>query len=315
MTNHTIEAVNLSKRYGSFVALENLNLKIEGSKCVGFLGPNGAGKTTTLKIFTDLIRRSSGSALINGVDVHTEKKRALSSVAALVETPEIYPSLTPKEALMMIAEQRGVPSEIRKKKIEEALEEVKMSEWGDKRVGKFSKGMKQRVDVASTLLNDPEIVLLDEPTAGLDPRGMSEVRDIVKNLKKRNRLIFMSSHLLPEVMDVCDEVAMVDHGKLLVYDRIENITSKISGGGGVVEIGFSNTIGDDGVIKAVQNIPGITSVEKLDVRNLRVKIAGGSEEQARIFTELGSLRIGANSFRASSSALEDVYLNLIKETL
>ncbi|HKW05784.1 MAG TPA: ABC transporter ATP-binding protein, partial [Nitrososphaerales archaeon] len=155
MTNHTIEAVNLSKRYGSFVALDSLNLKIEGSKCVGFLGPNGAGKTTTLKIFTDLIRRSGGSALINGVDVHTEKKRALSSVAALVETPEIYPSLTPKEALMMIAEQRGVPSEIRKKKIEEALEEVKMSEWGDKRVGKFSKGMKQRVDVASTLLNDP----------------------------------------------------------------------------------------------------------------------------------------------------------------
>ena len=315
MTTPTIEAINLTKVYGSFTALSNLNLKIEGAKCVGFLGPNGAGKTTTLKIFTDLIRRSGGQALINGVDVHENKKKALAAVATLVETPEIYPSLTPKEALMMIAEQRGVPADIRKKKIEEALHEVRMEEWADKRVGKFSKGMKQRIDVASTLLNDPEIILLDEPTTGLDPRGMSEVRDIVKNLKKRKRLIFMSSHLLPEVMDVCDEVAMIDHGKLLVYDTIQNITGKISGGEGVVEIGFVGSIGDDGIVKAVESVQGITSVEKLDVRNLHVKFTGGPDAQARIFSELGSLKIGVNSLRASSSALEDVYLDLIKETL
>ena len=140
MTNPSIEAINLSKIYGSFTALSNLNLKIEGAKCVGFLGPNGAGKTTTLKIFTDLIRRSSGQALINGVDVHENKKKALASVATLVETPEIYPSLTPKEALMMIAEQRGVPADLRKKKIDEALHEVRMEEWGDKEGGQVLQG-------------------------------------------------------------------------------------------------------------------------------------------------------------------------------
>src|SRR5579872_6299853 len=296
-----IEAIKLTKEYDSFTALDNLDLRIEGAKCVGFLGPNGAGKTTTLKIFTDLIRRSSGQAMINGVDVHSNKKKALAAVATLIETPEIYPSLTPREALMMIAEQRGVPASIRKKKIEEALNEVHMEEWAGKRVGKFSKGMKQRIDIASTLLNDPEIILLDEPTSGLDPRGMSEVRDIVKNLKKRKRLIFMSSHLLPEVMDVCDEVAMIDHGKLLAYDSIQNLTRKFSSGEGVAEIGFVGTIADDGIIKAVESIQGITLVEKLDVKNLRVKFAGGPDVQARIFSELGSLKIGVNSFRASSS--------------
>lgn len=315
MASLTLEAVSLTKRYGSFTALDGLNLKLEGAKCVGFLGPNGAGKTTTLKIFTDLIHRTSGKALINGIDVHANKKKALSSVATLVETPEIYPSLTPKEALMMVAEQRGVPREIRTKKIEEAIHEVRMDDWINKRVGKFSKGMKQRIAIASTLVNDPEIILLDEPTTGLDPRGMAEVRDIVKNLKKEKRLIFMSSHLLPEVTDVCDEVAMIDHGKLLVYDTIQDVTGKISGGEGVAEIGFAGSIGDDGIIRSVQNIHGITSVEKMDVRNLRVRFTGGQDAQAKIFSELGSLGIGAISLRASSSALEDVYLNLIKETL
>src|SRR5882762_8811646 len=129
MNNPSIEAVNLSKRYGSFLALSKLNLKIEGSKCVGFLGPNGAGKTTTLKIFTDMIRASEGRALINGIDVHLNKKRALASVGALIESPEIYPALTPREALSMIAEIRGMPRSERKRKIEEVVSEVKMNEW------------------------------------------------------------------------------------------------------------------------------------------------------------------------------------------
>ncbi len=198
----SIVAENLTKRYGSFTALSNLNLKIEGSKCVGFLGPNGAGKTTTLKIFTDMIRASEGRALINGVDVHLNKKKAMSSVGALIESPEIYPALTPRDALSMVAEIRGLPRAEKRKKIEEVVSEVKMEEWLDKKVGKFSKGMKQRINIAAALLSDPDVFLLDEPTTGLDPRGMAEVRDIVKSLKTRNRLIFMSSHLLNEVLRI-----------------------------------------------------------------------------------------------------------------
>jgi ABC-2 type transport system ATP-binding protein len=309
----SVEAIGLTKQYGSFTALSNLDLKIEGAKCVGFLGPNGAGKTTTLKIFTDLIFRTRGEALINGVDVHKNKKRALATTASLIETPEIYPSLTPREALMMIAEIRGVPHEIRAKKVKESVHEVRMDEWLNKRVGKFSKGMKQRIAIASTLLNDPEVILLDEPTTGLDPRGMSEVREIVKDLKNQKRLIFMSSHLLPEVMDVCDEVAMIDHGKLLVYDSIGSLTEKFSGGG-EVEVGLARPMGDS-EMSSIEKIVGVTSVERLDNKNFKLKFEGGPEVQARILSELVALNLGVNAYRPSSSMLEDVCLSLIKETV
>src|SRR2546421_279141 len=186
MNSPSIEAVNLSKRYGSFLALSNLSLKIEGSKCVGFLGPNGAGKTTTLKIFTDLINATQGEALINGVNVHKNKKAALASCSALIETPEIYPSLTPKEALMMIAETRGV---------------------------------------------------------------------------------------LREVSDVCDEVAMIDHGKLIVYDTLANVTNRFSGGANLVEVGLLAPV-NAVVTTKISSIPGVVSVEIMDDKNLKIKFKG-----------------------------------------
>jgi len=315
MTNPSLEAVNLSKVYGSFTALSNLNLKIEGSKCIGFLGPNGAGKTTTLKIFTDLIRPSSGHAFINGANVHTHKKQALASVGTVIETPEMYPSSTPRVALTVIAEMRGVPHAERKKKIEEVIAEVGMTEWMDKRVGKFSKGMKQRVCIASALLSDPEIVLLDEPTSGLDPRGMSEVRDIVKSLKSKDRLVFMSSHLLSEVEDVCDEVAMIDHGKLLVYDTLNNVTSKFSGGSNTVEVGLARPIDAATVENQIARIPGVVSADLKGGTNLIIKSSDSASNQESLLTALVGMRIGVISFRPSSSALEESYLNLIKDTL
>ncbi len=311
----SIEAVNLTKKYGSFVALSGLNLKFEGAKCVGFLGPNGAGKTTTLKLFTDMIRPSAGHALINGIDVHENKRDALSSCTALIETPEIYPSLTPAEALSMIAEIRGVSSNERNIRIEESLNEVKMLEWKDKKVGKFSKGMKQRVNIASVLISDPSIIMLDEPTTGLDPRGMSEVREIVKSLKRKNRLIFMSSHLLNEVTDVCDEVAMIDHGKLLVYDSILNVIQKFSeNGSNIIEVGFSRAI-DENIMEKIGKLENVKATSKIDETNLRMEILGDIKVQEALFYELANMKIGVISFKPSSSALESTYLNMIKETL
>lgn len=315
LENPSIEAISLSKKYDSLTALSNLNLRVEGPKCVGLLGPNGAGKTTTLKIFADLIGPSAGEALINGVNVLTHKKEALANVSTLIETPEIYPSLTPKEALMMIAEIRGIPSSERSKRIEEAVSEVRMEEWMDKRVGKFSKGMKQRICVASALLNEPAVILLDEPTMGLDPRGMSEVRDIVKSLKNKKRLIFMSSHILSEVADVCDEVAMIDHGKLIVHDTIANLTSKFSGGQNAVEVGFLHPVDESVVSKAIGAVAEIVSTERIDEKTLRIRFNGGLAVQEWILSELVKNHIGIVSYSPVSSALEDVYLKLTKSTL
>ena len=307
----SLEAVRLTKNYGSFTAVSGLNLKVQGTMCVGFLGPNGAGKTTTMKMFSGLISASEGTALINGGDVSKDKNAALAACATLIETPEIYPSLTPKEALSMLCEIRGVPKELRNKRIDEALARVKMSEWEGKKVGSFSKGMKQRVSVASTLLSDPEVVILDEPSTGLDPRGMSEVRDIVMSLN--DRLVFMSSHLLAEVTEVCQEVAMIDHGKLLVYDTIENVTARFSGGGGAVEVGFAR-VPDEPTVARVSAIAGVQSVIRSNDRHLIVKFDHNATSQERLFEGIAGLKAGASSFE-SASGLEDAYLSLIKETL
>ena len=317
MNGPSLEAVNLTKRFGSFTALSNLNLKIEGAKCVGFLGPNGAGKTTTLKIFTDLIRASEGKALINGIDTHAEKKRALEPCGTLIETPEIYPSFTPREALSMISDIRGLSKETKTQKIKEVVSEVKMDEWLDKKVGKFSKGMKQRINVAAALLSDPEIVILDEPTTGLDPRGQSEVREIVKNLKQKNRLVFMSSHLLNEVAEICDEVAMIDHGKLIVYDTLANVTRRFSGDGatGDIQVEVLKDIDSQTLNASVATMAGVSSVERLNPRGFRVKFSGNVEDQARLLSDLVALKIGVISFRPSASMLEETYLSLIKDTL
>jgi ABC-2 type transport system ATP-binding protein len=311
LSRPSVEAVNLSKSYGSFAAVSDLNLRLQGSKCVGFLGPNGAGKTTTMKMLTGLIAASGGKAMINGLDVSKDKKAALASCSSLIETPEIYPSLTPKEALMMLCEIRGVPKEERNMRIDEALAKVKMQEWEGKKVGSFSKGMKQRVNVASTLLSDPEVIILDEPSTGLDPRGMTEVREIVKSLN--NRLVFMSSHLLAEVTEVCQEVAMIDHGKLLVYDSIENVTAKFGGGGGVVAVGFVRTV-DELTVSRVTGIQGVQSATKSNDRHLVVRFDPAVIHQESLFQSIAELRAGALSFEAASG-LEDAYLSLIKETL
>jgi ABC-2 type transport system ATP-binding protein len=316
MSVPSIVAENLTKNYGSFTALSKFNLKIEGSKCVGFLGPNGAGKTTTLKIFTDMIRASEGRALINGVDVHLNKKKALGSTGALIESPEIYPALTPREALSMVAEIRGLPRAEARIRIDETVAEVKMSEWLDKKVGKFSKGMKQRINIAAALLSDPEVIMLDEPTTGLDPRGQAEVRDIVKDLKKRNRLVFMSSHLLNEVQEICDEVAMIDHGKLIVYDSLSNVTTRFStDGSNTVEVELSRAIDDQSVRRSIGSLASVSSVEWLDSRKVRIHFSGGTQNQEILLQDLATMKIGMISFRPSSSALEDTYLSLIKDTL
>jgi ABC-2 type transport system ATP-binding protein len=215
----------------------------------------------------------------------------------------------------MIAEIRGVPNAERSKRIEEAVSEVRMEEWMDKRVGKLSKGMKQRICIASALLSDPTILLLDEPTNGLDPRGMSEVRDIVKSLKSKERLIFMSSHILSEVSEVCDEVAMIDHGKLIVYDTISNVTAKFSGGENIVEVGLQHPIEVGPMIKKIVAIPNVVTAETKDDKNLRIRFSGGLDAQEQILSDLVKMNIGVISYRPASSELEDAYLKLITSTL
>ncbi len=309
----SIETVSLTKQYGTFTALSDLSIKIEGSKCVGFLGPNGAGKTTTLKLLTDLIFPTRGDARLNGVSVREDRKRALENCGALIETPEIYPSLTPREALSLVADLRGVPKEEQKGRIDEVLAEVKMTEWADKKVGKFSKGMKQRANIAATLVSDPSIVMLDEPSTGLDPRGVAEVRDIIRGLKRHDRLVFFSSHILSEVTEVCDEVALINRGKLLFYDTIEGVTTKYGDAAPPVEVTFARPILDGDLEGRVAKLEQVASASRIAPDRIKLKVTGGREGQAAVFEALAAMRLGAVSFRETGNSLEQIYMQQIEK--
>lgn len=307
----SLEARELSKQFGTFTALDRLTLNVRGAKCVGFLGPNGAGKTTTLKMFTDLIFPTHGEAFINGLSVQRDRKEALSHCGALIESPEIYSSLSPREALELIGALRGMDRREVRSRTDEVLAEVKMTEWADQKVGRFSKGMKQRINVASTLLSDPEVVLLDEPSTGLDPRGMAEIRSIIRGLKGQGRLIFFSSHILSEVVDVCDEVALLNRGKLLFYDTLANVTARFQGGATSVDAEFLRPLPDPDVAARIATLPGVAGWSRLDERRLALTIQGGPEGRAQVLAELSALNLGLVGFHESRNALEDIYLREI----
>jgi len=312
VTGPSIETVGLTKRFGKFTALDHLDLRLQGGKCVGFLGPNGAGKTTALKMLTDMIFPTSGECYVNGISVQRSRKRALAAAGVLIESPEIYPSLTPTQALEMVADLRNMSPAERHDRIPAVLAEVKMTEWADKKVGKFSKGMKQRINIAAALVHDPEVLMLDEPATGLDPRGMAEVRSIVRDLKKQDRLIFMSSHILQEVTDVCDEVALINHGKLLFYDTLTNVTSRFSHAQTTVDAGFGRPLEAREIDDRIRPLAGLLKVEPLDARRLRLTFQGDPGGQARLLRQLAGLDLDLVSFQESKSALEEIYLSQIE---
>ncbi len=303
---------NLTKDYGnSFKAVDVLNLNVKRNSFVGFLGPNGAGKTTTIKMLTNLLTITSGKAYLNGVDVSADPKNALADVGAVVETPEFYPFLTPVETFEYLGSLRGMSKEDVHKRGKEVLELVKMTEWSNTRIGKFSKGMKQRIALAQALIHEPSIIILDEPTSGLDPRGMVEVREILVELKKLDYTVFMSSHQLNEVQEVCSEVAMIDHGRLLAYDTVSALISKIESKR--LEVRIANQVFGEAMDK-VRDYAGVELLNVITPNNFQVDFKGGEEEQAQLLLFLQSLGLKIVSFKESGLALENLYMSLIKSS-
>jgi len=223
--NAPIVIENLTKYYGSFLALDKLNLIVPERENIGLLGPNGAGKSTTLKILCALIRPSSGAAYIDGINVVEKPEQALAKIGAIIETPEFYTYLTPVETLSYLGRLRGMKGEALKKRIDEVISLVKMERWAKVKIEKFSRGMKQRLGLAQTLLHDPPILILDEPALGLDPRGVVEFREIIATMGAQ-KTVFFASHQLVEVAQICKKVAIVNEGKLLAYDTIAELEKK-----------------------------------------------------------------------------------------
>lgn len=215
----------VSKYYEDFLALNDLTLRVKRDEDVALLGPNGAGKTTLLKILCGLLRPSSGSAYIDGIDVTKNREKAVSRIGTILETPEFYPYLTPSETLRYLGRLRDMDEGNLENKIEEKLGMVKIKRWSDTKIEKFSRGMKQRLALAQALLHDPPIVLFDEPSLGLDPRGIADVREILKE-EREGKTVFFASHQLSEVEQICNQVAIIDHGKLHAYDSLSSLSEE-----------------------------------------------------------------------------------------
>ena len=223
--SESIVIENLTRYYNSFLALDNLCLRVEENENVGLLGPNGAGKSTTLKILCGLIRASSGKAYIQGIDISQKPEQALAKIGAIVEVAEFYSFLTPRETLRYFGSLRDMKGDYLKSRIEEVITLVGLKNWIDVKIEKFSRGMKQRLALAQTLLHDPPVLILDEPGLGLDPRGLVEFRQIIEEVGKQ-KTVFFASHQLAEVAQICNQVAVIDHGKLLAYESISEMEKK-----------------------------------------------------------------------------------------
>jgi len=311
-SEYPIEFVSLRKEYGDFVAVNDLSLQIKKNSFTGLLGPNGAGKSTSLKILTNLIHATSGEAYINGYDVSKDTKKALEGVGTVVETPEFYTYLTPNETFKYVGQLFGMSKDSIQSQTADILSKVKMDEWADKKLGTFSKGMRQRIALGLSLLNDPNVIILDEPTSGLDPRGMAEVREILKNIRNDNNnlTILMSSHMMHEVSDLCDRIAMINHGTLLVNDDFQNIIADADTR--VLVVKPLNEPNAD-MISAISGLNNVVSAERMG-GDINVRFKGERQEIAAFYKDLAQLNFPICEMSESANALEDRYLSLVKES-
>ena len=217
-----IEVNNLVKRYGDHTAVDHLSFKIEKGKIYGFLGPNGAGKSTTMNMITGYIASTEGTVTIDGHDILDEPEQAKKCIGYLPEMPPLYFDMTVGEYMNFVADLKKIPKDQKKSMVEEVMEMVKITDMKNRLIKNLSKGYRQRVGLAQAILGYPEVIILDEPTVGLDPKQIIEIRDLIKSLKKKHTVI-LSSHILSEVSAVCDYVLIISHGKLVASDTPENL--------------------------------------------------------------------------------------------
>ncbi len=217
-----IEVRDLVKRYGKHVAVDHLNFRVKKGQIYGFLGPNGAGKSTTMNMLTGYLAATEGKILIDGHDVSEEPMEARRCIGYLPEMPPLYLDMTPYEYLQFVAELKGLPKEKRQDMIDKAMEQTQIEDMQERLIRHLSKGYRQRVGLAQALLGDPEVLILDEPMVGLDPKQIIEIRELIRSLGKKHTVI-LSSHILSEITSICDHVMIISHGKLVASDTPENL--------------------------------------------------------------------------------------------
>jgi len=304
-----IETTGLTKRYGPLVAVNKLDLKVEADTIHGFLGPNGAGKTTTIKVLVGLLKPDGGSVRVLGQELGWDKPDVRSRIGYMPELPKLPKHLKGEELLDIYGRMYGMTKEERKKQIPKLLDMVGLRERGNDLIGKYSKGMQQRLGMAQALLNEPELVILDEPSLGLDPVGMVEVREMMKEIAKEGVTVFLSSHLLHEVEQVCTYVTIINRGVAIASGTLEQISAKVRRPV-IIEAEVDKL--SKAVIKKVKELPSVTDVSE-DGKKLLVEVKTREDVRSQVsqaITAGGGIVISMN---LKGESLEDVFMDLLAE--
>jgi ABC-2 type transport system ATP-binding protein len=308
-----IEVQHLSKRYGPVTAVDDVSFKAERGEILGFLGPNGAGKTTTMRILTGYMPPSEGKALVGGYDVQEKPIEAKRRTGYLPETPPLYPEMTVRDYLDFCARIKGVPRAERVARVTTSMERTRIADVARRHCGKLSKGYRQRVGLAQALLHNPEVLILDEPTAGLDPKQIIETRKLIKELGGDHTVI-LSTHILPEVSQTCNRIVIINKGRVVAVDTPDNLTSRLRG----TETMFLqvDAAGADaaGVLKA---IPGVSQVHVAENRGTLTSLEVESETGRDVRRELAAAVTGKGwgllELRPMRMSLEEIFLHLTTE--
>ena len=309
-----IEINHLVKKYGSHVAVDDLSLTVEPGKIYGFLGPNGAGKSTTMNIITGYLAATSGEVKINGFDVLKQPEEAKKCVGYLPELPPLYMDMTVKEYLDFVAELKKIEKSLRAGYVKEAMKITKTEEVSGRLIRNLSKGYRQRVGFAQAVLGYPEILILDEPTVGLDPKQIIEIRDLIEELGKKHTII-LSSHILSEISAVCDHVFIISHGKLVASDSTENLLERMTG---AQEIELLVKAEEDTAETAIREVAQVERCEKTESKEdgavqLLVTAKKDADVREAIYHTCVEHHMPILEMKAASKSLEDVFLELTSQ--
>jgi ABC-2 type transport system ATP-binding protein len=308
-----IEVQHLTKRYGPVAAVRDVSFRVESGEILGFLGPNGAGKSTTMRILTGYMPATEGKAIVAGYDVFEQPVEAKRRTGYLPETPPLYPDMSVKDYLTFVSKIKGVPKADREARIKYVMERTRIADMAERLCGRLSKGYKQRVGLAQAIIHNPEVLILDEPTAGLDPKQIIETRQLIKELAGDHTII-LSTHILPEVSQTCQRVVIISRGQVVAVDTPDNLTARLRGSVSLyVQV---DATGQDAAA-AISRVGGVTEVTESDRQGSAVGYEVASEQGRDVRRELAQAIVsngwGLLELRPLRVSLEDIFLSLTTE--
>ncbi len=307
--NSMIEVKNLTKKFGDFTAVDNISFDVKKSEVFGLLGPNGAGKTTTIRMLSTLSRPTDGTATIGGYDIVKKDNKVRQLIGLVSEKMIMYDRLTAEENLRFFGKLYSIPKNTLNERIDELLELVQLTKWKDSKVGTFSTGMKQRMNVVRALLNMPKVLFLDEPTLGLDPQSTVEIREFIKKINKENETtIILTTHMMNEADILCDRIGIIDHGKIAALDTSTNLKKLISGDDAIVlKLEIPNLTKK--LVTKIQSLDCVKSVSQENAAHLKIH-ATGDEAFDIIIDTVRAEKAKLNSVENLQPTLEDVFLQI-----